>query len=321
MQKVLLRDMQRHPFKQQMLHLDFQRVDENEAIRIRVPLHFLNQEKSPAGKTSGVVISHDLNDVEISCLPKDLPEFIEVDLADVKLGDIVHLSELKLPTGVEIVALRLGEDHDTAVVTANTVKEEVEAAPARKARLPPHRPPRLPRSKSQRSAPGAGADRTRACSRFMAGLRLIVGLGNPGAEHLRTRHNAGFWFVDALAQGRASASVSTASCTARPQGPHRWHAVWLLKPTTYMNKSGIAVALGAALLEDRARKMLVAHDELDLPPGTAAPQVRRRPRRPERSARYLRASRSRQVSSPAARHRSSRAQDKVTPWVLWTAPP
>jgi large subunit ribosomal protein L25 len=128
-QKVLLRDLQRHPFKPQLLHLDFQRVDENKAIRIRVPLHFLNQEKSPAGKKSGVLISHSMNDVEISCLPKDLPEFIEVDLAELNTGDIVHLSDLKLPAGVEIPELRLGKEHDAAVVTAQEMKEEVEAAP------------------------------------------------------------------------------------------------------------------------------------------------------------------------------------------------
>src|SRR6187455_1903053 len=91
-QKVLLRDLQRHPFKPQLLHIDFQRVNENEAIRIRVPLHFLNQEVSPAGKTAGVVITHELNDVEISCLPKDLPEFIEVDLGALSVGDIIHIS-------------------------------------------------------------------------------------------------------------------------------------------------------------------------------------------------------------------------------------
>ena len=128
-QKVLLRDMQRHPFKQQLLHLDFQRVDENKAIRIRVPLHFLNQEKSPAGKKAGVLISHGLNDVEISCLPKNLPEYIEIDLSDLDVGGIVHLSEIKLPEGVEIPELRLGKEHDVAVVTAQEMKEEVEAAP------------------------------------------------------------------------------------------------------------------------------------------------------------------------------------------------
>ena len=128
-QKVLLRDLQRHPFKPQLLHLDFQRVDENKAIRIRVPLHFLNQEKSTAGKTSGVLISHSLTDVEISCLPKDLPEYVEVDLGDLNVGDIIHLSDLKLPSGVEIPELRLGKEHDAAVVSAQEIREEVEVAP------------------------------------------------------------------------------------------------------------------------------------------------------------------------------------------------
>jgi large subunit ribosomal protein L25 len=129
-QKVLLRDMQRHPFRAQLLHLDFQRVDENKAIRIRVPLHFLNQEKSPAGKMAGVLISHAMTDVEISCLPKHLPEYISVDLTELKVGDIVHLSDLKLPEGVEMPELRLGKEHDSAVVTAQEMKVEVEAAPA-----------------------------------------------------------------------------------------------------------------------------------------------------------------------------------------------
>ena len=129
-EKVLVRDWQKHPYKLQMLHMDFQRVDPNKAIHINVPVHFLNQEKSAAAKTSGVVISHNLTEVEVSCLPKDLPEFIELDLTDLKPGDIVHLSQLKLPKGVEIVALHLGADHDIAVVTANAVKEEVEEAPA-----------------------------------------------------------------------------------------------------------------------------------------------------------------------------------------------
>jgi len=128
-QKVLLRDLQRHPFKAQLLHLDFQRVDENKAIRIRVPLHFLNQEKSPAGKMAGILISHAMTDVEISCLPKDLPENIQVDLSELKVGDIVHLSALKLPNGVEIPELRLGKEHDSAVVTAQEIKQEVEVAP------------------------------------------------------------------------------------------------------------------------------------------------------------------------------------------------
>ena len=127
-QKVLVRDWQKHPFKQQMMHMDFLRVNENEAIRVNVPLHFLHQESSPAGKTSGVVISHNLTEVEVSCLPGTLPEHIDLDLADLKPGDIVHLSQVKLPKGVTLPALNLGADHDIAVVTANTVKEEAEPA-------------------------------------------------------------------------------------------------------------------------------------------------------------------------------------------------
>jgi len=125
-EKVLLRDMQRHPYKQQIMHLDFQRVSENEAIRVAVPLHFLNVEKSAAGKTAGVAVTHELNEIQISCLPKDLPEFIEVDLADLKAGDTIHLSEVKLPAGVEVPELKLGADHDVAVVVARHVREEVE---------------------------------------------------------------------------------------------------------------------------------------------------------------------------------------------------
>lgn len=128
LQKVLIKDWQKHPFKQLMLHMDFQRINENEAVRVAVPVHFLNQEKSPAGKTAGLVISHNLTEITVSCLPKDLPEFIELDLVDLKAGDIVHLSDLKLPAGVEIPELGLGKEHDVAVVTVAAIQEEVDPA-------------------------------------------------------------------------------------------------------------------------------------------------------------------------------------------------
>jgi len=127
-QKVLLRDLQRHPFKPLIMHLDFQRVSENEAITVKVPLHFLNQETSPAGKTSGVVITHELNEVEVSCLPKDLPEFIAVDLSSLSEGDVVHLSEIQLPAGVTIPELKLGKEHDLAIVIARQPRVEAEPA-------------------------------------------------------------------------------------------------------------------------------------------------------------------------------------------------
>ena len=135
-QRVLLRDMQRHPFKPLIMHLDFLRISENEVITVQVPLHFLNQETSPAGKTSGVVVTHELNEVEVTCLPRDLPEFIAVDLADLVEGDVVHLSQLVLPAGVTIDSLRLGKEHDLAVVIARHPRVDLEpeadavAAPA-----------------------------------------------------------------------------------------------------------------------------------------------------------------------------------------------
>jgi large subunit ribosomal protein L25 len=129
-QKALLRDMQRHPFKQIIMHLDFQRVDENKALRTAVPLHFLNEDKSPAGKSAEVVVTHELNEVVIECLPKDLPEFLEVDLSELTVGMILHISDIKLPAGVTIPELKLGKEHDLALVIAKHGKEEAAAADA-----------------------------------------------------------------------------------------------------------------------------------------------------------------------------------------------
>lgn len=138
-ERVLLRDMQRHPYKQRIMHLDFQRVSENEVIRVSIPLHFLNEDTSPAGKASDVVVTHEHNEVQISCLPRDLPEFLEVDLANLQLGDTVHLSDIKLPEGVEIPELKLGKEHDVAIVVARhgRVEEEpVEGVEAEGAEVP-----------------------------------------------------------------------------------------------------------------------------------------------------------------------------------------
>ena len=124
MEKALLRDMQRHPYKQIIMHLDFQRVDENKPLRTSVPLHFLNEEISPAGKAAEVVVTHELNEVVIECLPRDLPEFLEIDLSELTVGDILHLSDLKLPEGVSIPELKLGKEHDLALVIAKHGKED-----------------------------------------------------------------------------------------------------------------------------------------------------------------------------------------------------
>ena len=124
-ESVLLRDMQRHPFKQRIMHLDFQRVEANQALRASVPLHFINEEKSPAGKSAGVVVTHELTQLEVSCLPKDLPGHIEVDLSELKAGDTIHLSQVKLPAGVELPH-KVDADHDVAVVVARLARTEVE---------------------------------------------------------------------------------------------------------------------------------------------------------------------------------------------------
>jgi large subunit ribosomal protein L25 len=129
-ESVLLRDIQRHPYKQIIMHLDFQRVDANQALRTSVPLHFINGENSPAGKTAGVVIMHELTQLDIRCLPKDLPAAIQVDLSDLKPGDTIHLSGVKLPAGVEVPQLKLGPDHDIAVVVARPARGETEEPPA-----------------------------------------------------------------------------------------------------------------------------------------------------------------------------------------------
>lgn len=122
-QKVILRDLQRHPHKLRVLHVDFQRVKEDAEIRLSVPLHFLNEEQSPAGKKGGVVISHQITEIEITALPKDLPEFIAVDLVGLEPGESVMMSEIQLPEGVSITALEAEEAFDAAVVTAIFVRK------------------------------------------------------------------------------------------------------------------------------------------------------------------------------------------------------
>jgi len=111
---VVLRDLQRHPFKPTILHADFQRVSANETMHAHVPLHFTNEDVCVGVKAGGAV-NHVVVEVEVSCLPGVLPEFIAVDMSNVAMGESVHLSEIALPDGVELVALSHGEGHDSAV--------------------------------------------------------------------------------------------------------------------------------------------------------------------------------------------------------------
>lgn len=108
--RVLLRDVQMHPYRVEVLHVDFQRVSRDQQIHMRVPLHFLNAENAPGVKLGHGVINHVLNEIEVQCLPDNLPEFIAVDLADLQLGHSVHLADLKLPQGVESLQLKRGEN-------------------------------------------------------------------------------------------------------------------------------------------------------------------------------------------------------------------
>jgi large subunit ribosomal protein L25 len=128
-EQVLLRDLQMHPFKLQVLHIDFQRVDQSKKIHMKVPLHFVNAEVSPGVKLSGGIVSHVFTELDISCLPKDLPEFIEVDLIDLSGNNSVHLKDLKMPPGVEIPVLTKGGNPAVAtIVIPRAVVSEESAA-------------------------------------------------------------------------------------------------------------------------------------------------------------------------------------------------
>ena len=129
---VLLRDIQHHPYKMDVMHMDFIRVDANKVVHVFSQLHFSGEDVSPGAKTEDGVVNHVITEVELECLPKDIPDFIAVDLSEMHVGDVVHLSDLKLPAGVEILALKQGEEHDTAVVgmhVRKVIAEVEEGAP------------------------------------------------------------------------------------------------------------------------------------------------------------------------------------------------
>jgi large subunit ribosomal protein L25 len=126
-QKAILKDLQRHPARESVMHADFLRVDENRAIKVHVPIHFINEEKSHGVKTQGGIVQHQETDIEVQCLPGDIPEYIEVDMLEVEIGQIIHLSDITLPEGVTSVALALGEDHDLAVASIIAPKGGSEA--------------------------------------------------------------------------------------------------------------------------------------------------------------------------------------------------
>ena len=116
-QQAILKDLQRHPAKNYVMHADFLRVSAKVALKVNVPIHFLNEESCKGVKMEGGIIQHQATDIEVSCLPGDIPEYIEVDMIDVEIGQIVHLTDITLPAGVTSTALALGEDHDLAIAS------------------------------------------------------------------------------------------------------------------------------------------------------------------------------------------------------------
>ena len=140
-ESVLLRDYQMHPVRNTIQHMDFQRVSANEKIHVKVPFHFLHEDTAPGVKIGGGIVAHIMTEAEVSCLPKDLPEFIEVDVGALELGDSVHLSQINLSKGVEFVALAHGNDAAVASIakTRGGVSDdagEAEATPAAPAAEP-----------------------------------------------------------------------------------------------------------------------------------------------------------------------------------------
>jgi large subunit ribosomal protein L25 len=133
-QAAILKDVQRHPAKNHILHIDLQRVLEDEKIRMSVPLHFANEGSSPGVKTQGGIVSHLQNEVEVSCLPRDLPEFFEIDVGQMSIGDIKRLSDIPLPDGVELVELTHGNDEP--LVTLHHPRAAEVEAPAEVAAAP-----------------------------------------------------------------------------------------------------------------------------------------------------------------------------------------
>ena len=123
-ESVILRDFQMHPVRNNIQHIDFQRINENEKISVKVPFHFINEETAPGVKIEGGLVSHIMTEIDISCLPKDLPQYIEVDLGELAMGESIHLSEVTVPEGVELSSLT--EENDPAITSISKPKVVIE---------------------------------------------------------------------------------------------------------------------------------------------------------------------------------------------------
>jgi large subunit ribosomal protein L25 len=123
-ESVILRDFQMHPVRNNIQHIDFQRINENERINVKVPFHFVNEDTAPGVKIEGGLVSHIMTEIDISCLPKDLPQYIEVDLGELAMGESIHLSEITVPEGVELTSLT--DENDPAITSISKPKVVVE---------------------------------------------------------------------------------------------------------------------------------------------------------------------------------------------------
>ena len=124
-QSVILKDLQRHPAKRQILHMDLQRILEDEEIRMNVPIHFLNEEMAPGVKQEGGKVARLISDVEVVCLPRNLPEYLEIDIGHLDLDEMLYISDIPLPEGVEIPALAQGEEANQPIVSIHIIREEI----------------------------------------------------------------------------------------------------------------------------------------------------------------------------------------------------
>jgi large subunit ribosomal protein L25 len=159
-EQVLLRAVNMHPFKLQVQHVDFQRVSKDKKIHMKVPLHFVNAEKSPGVKEQAGVANHVMNEIDVSCLPDDLPEFIEVDMGSMKVGDSIHARDLRFPKGVEPVLHRSENPVVATIIVPALVTEEEEAAAAAAEAVPASEVPTTEQAApAEKAEEGAGADK------------------------------------------------------------------------------------------------------------------------------------------------------------------